>query len=154
MPTNQATTDDLGRRSLRPLTPAELTWAATALDDAYRQILVRVPSLPARLDDPTLPADDPLRQVVVQVTCTMLLRVLANPDGVLEETIDDHTRRLDASVSTGALYLTDGEVALLADADGSPEGAFSVRAVPQQVVSDRPGIWFPGTSTDTWPRLL
>jgi hypothetical protein len=101
VPTNQATTADLSARSLRPLTPAEAAWAEVALDDAFRQILVAVPDLGDRLDDPDLPADAPLRRVVVQVTCTMLLRVLANPDGLLEETIDDHTRRLDASVRPG-----------------------------------------------------
>lgn len=135
---------------LRPLTPEETAWADTALSDAFRQILVELPDVGTALDDPLLAADAPIRQVVVQVTCAMLIRVLQNPDGVLEETIDDHTRRLDAAVSTGQLQLTDGERTLLGAGTGKPEGAFSVRAVPNPVaVRD----WFPTRTDDTWPPM-
>lgn len=148
MPTNQATVTDLGRRMLRPLTPQETSWAETALDDAFRQILITLPDVAATLDGPDLAVDAPFRQVVVAVQCSMLQRVLANPDGILEETTDDYTRRLDAAVSTGALYLTDGERALLGAGTGDPEGAFAVRAAPAW--AGRPRDWFPATSTDIW----
>lgn len=150
MPTNQATVTELGRRMLRPLTADETAWAGTALDDAFRQILVEIPDVGATLDDPALPSDAPYRQVVVQVTCAMLIRVLQNPDGVLEETIDDHTRRLDAALSTGQLQLTDGERALLSAGTGQPEGAFAPRAVPTvAAVRD----WFPSRTDDVWPPM-
>lgn len=150
MAVNQATVTDLGRRMLRPLTPDETTWAETALDDAFAQIVVQLPDVARRLDDPTLAADDPYRQVVIAVQCAMLQRVLANPDGVLEETLDDHTRRLDAAVSTGALYLTDTERTLLGAGTGQPEGAASVRAMPSPY---RVPAYFPSTTTDTWPPM-
>lgn len=148
MAVNQATVSDLARRMLRPLTPAETAWAETALADAFGQILVTIPDVGTRLDDPLLEAGAPYRQVVIQVQCSMLQRVLANPEGILEETIDDHTRRLDAAISTGALYLTDGERSLLGAGTGDPEGAFSVRATPER--GGRVRAWFPSVTTDIW----
>lgn len=148
MPTNQATPDALQKRMLRPLTSAESVWAQTALDDAFRQILVSIPDVGATLDGGLLPADAVYRDVVVAVTCAMVQRVLMNPDGVLEETTDDYTRRLDAAVSTGALYLTEQERALLSAGTGDPEGAFAVR--PSRELPTRED-WFPTTTTDTWP---
>lgn len=149
MAANTATADDVSRRSLRPLSSAETAWLPTALDDAFRRIVVEVPSVAARLDDPDLPDGDPLRQVVVQVQSAMVLRVLANPDGILEESTDDYTRRLDAAVSSGALYLTDGERAYLGEAAGSggSGGVVTTRAVPVRAYAGR---YVPATSTETW----
>lgn len=150
MPTNQATLTDVTQRMLRPLSAAEQAWVPTALDDAFRHIIVSLPDVGATLDSVDTPPDAPFRGVVVQVTCAMVARVLANPEGVLEETTDDHTRRLDAAISTGALYLTAGERSLLSAGTGAPEGAFGVRATPEQL--DR-AAWFPTTTTDTWPPM-
>jgi hypothetical protein len=125
MAISQATTADLTSRSLRPLTTAETTWATVRLRDAFTQIIAALPSLGARLDSGVV--SDPINQLVIQVQCSMVLRVLSNPDGVLEETIDDYTRRLDAAISTGALYLTDLERSLLSATVGSSEGAFTIR---------------------------
>lgn len=151
MPTNQATITDLTNRMLRPLTAAETAWAPTALDDAFQQLLIRAPGLAAALDDTTIPANDPVRLVTVATQCAMLKRVLTNPDGVLEETTDDYTRRLDAAISTGQLQPTDSELETLSIAAGTPEGAFSTRAIPTPGVAPTP--WFPTTSTDTWPSM-
>lgn len=152
MPTNQATVTDVTRRMLRPLTDAETAWVGNVLDDAFRHIIVSLPDVGAVLDSPDLPPDAPFRDVVIQVTCAMLIRVLQNPDGVLEETTDDYTRRLDAAVSTGQIQMTPAERILLSAGTGDPEGAFSVRAQPSS------GGWapvygFPTTTTDTgwWP---
>jgi hypothetical protein len=151
MPTNQATVTDVTRRMLRPLTTAETAWVGNVLDDAFRHIIVSLPDVGTALDSPDLPPDAPFRDVVVQVTCAMLIRVLQNPDGVLEETTDDYTRRLDAAVSTGQIQMTAAERVLLSAGTGDPEGAFSVRALPEQ--GWRPVLTFPQTTTDVgwWP---
>lgn len=147
MAINQAASSDLAARSLRPLTSTEVTWGTVRLRDAFTQILTSIPGLGVRLDAGTIA--DPINQLVIQVQCAMVLRVLANPDGVLEESGDDYTRRLDASVSTGALYLTDAERGLLsADGDGT-DGAFSVRPDPV-AAGIFPDAWFPSSTTDTW----
>lgn len=126
MEISPATITDLENRSLRPLSDVEIGWAETTLEDAFAQIVREVSSVAARLDD--TPADDTFRRLVVQVQCAMVLRVLRNPDGVLEQTIDDYRRRLDAAVSTGALYLTDAERRLLSATSESTlsSGAFTI----------------------------
>lgn len=150
MATNQAAAADVTRRMLRPLTDAETAFVPTALDDAFQQLLVRAPGLAGKLDDPTIPDSDPIRLLTVATQCAMVKRVLINPDGILEESVDEgaYTRRLDAAISTGQIAPTDLEIETLTVAIGSPEGAFSVRAQP-----DRAAWWqdaFPTTSTDTW----
>lgn len=123
MATNPAIANDLAARSLRPLSDVELAWGATKLDDAWNIILAKLPSVGARLDG-FPPA--PFVSLVIQVECAMVLRVLGNPEGKLQETIDDYSYRLDQSVSTGALYLSDAEAALLTTSGGS-ENAFTIR---------------------------
>lgn len=149
MATSQAAVADVERRMLRPLTDAETAFVPTALDDAFQQLLVRAPGLAAKLDDETgVPEDDPIRLVTVATQCAMVKRVLSNPDGILEETTDDYTRRLDAALSSGQIAPTDLEIETLTISLGNPEGAFSVRARPEG-----PQAWqnaFPTTSTDTW----
>lgn len=145
MATSQATTVDLTSRSLRSLTPVETAWATIRLRDAFTQILTLIPSVGARLDTGTV--SDPFNQLVIQVQCSMVLRVLANPDGMLEESINggDYTRRLDAAISAGALYLSDQERSLLAGSDASSAGAFTIRPYG---ASDR--IGFPTTTDGFW----
>jgi hypothetical protein len=57
----------------------------------------------------------------------MVLRVLSNPDGKLEEEGDDYRYRLDAARSTGALYVSDAELALLGAGDDQSDGAFTIK---------------------------
>jgi hypothetical protein len=85
----------------------------------------------------------PFRSLVIQVQCAMVLRVMNNPEGKLEETSDDYTYRLDQAVSTGALYLSDAETLLLGSSGGS-ETAFTIKragSTPDQVFT--PAQWYP-----------
>ena len=116
-----ASVQDLTARSLRPLSTLETTVAGVLLDDAYARVVARVPSVAGWVSDP-----DRMR-LVVQVQCAMVLRVLGNPDGKLEETIDDYRYRLDSAVSSGALYVSDAEAALLGSTPGISDGAFTIR---------------------------
>lgn len=125
MATNPATASDLQARSLRTLSAQELSVGATLLGDAWNIILARVPSVADRLD--ALPADLAFKALVVQVECAMVLRVLSNPDGKLEESVDDYSYRIDAALSTGALYLSDAEEDVLGIGDGLSSDAFTIK---------------------------
>jgi hypothetical protein len=132
---NPATSSDLVARSLRPLTPQEIVWGETRLGDAFGQLVAARPSIATRLDA----GDLPFKALVIQVLCAMVLRVLSNPNGKLEESIDDYRYRLDAAVSTGSLYATDAEIALLSAGDGASDGAFTIR--PYGAGVSRPDTW-------------
>jgi hypothetical protein len=139
-----ASVTDLIRRSLRPLTDVEQVWAAEKLEDAYAQLVAARPTIHTRLTDTAVP--DGFLRLVIQVQCAMVLRVLNNPDGVLEESGDDYTRRLDATVSTGALYATDAELQLLSAGDAQSDSAFTVRSTHATV---RGPLWWLGHGTTT-----
>jgi hypothetical protein len=136
---------DLVTRSLRPLTDVEQAWASTRLEDAYTQLVALRPTVDARLSSATV--TDAFVRLVIQVQCAMVLRVLNNPDGVLEETGDDYTRRLDASVSTGALYATDAELQLLSTFDPTGDTAFSIRSKRDARSGIAPDPWWVTTTS-------
>ena len=122
-----ATVTDVESRSLRTLSAVELAWAEIALEDAFTQIVQQVPLVDDRLS--ATPVDEKFKRLVVQVQAAMVLRVLKNPDGVLETSIDDYRRRLDSAISSGALYLTDAERQMLSQRadDATSSNAFSIR---------------------------
>lgn len=136
---NPATSTDLAARSLRTLSSDELTWGTTKLDDAWNIIITRLPSVDVRMDANPLPS---FVSIVVQVECAMVLRVLNNPDGKLQETLDDYSYRLDAAVSTGALYLSDAEATLLGSSGGS-EVAFTIKPAGTPDQQFIPQQWYP-----------
>jgi hypothetical protein len=140
MASNPASVTDLVARSLRPLTQIEQDTADQLLEDAWNIIVTRLSSVDDRMSgNPSVP----FRSLVIQIQCAMVLRVMNNPDGKLEETSDDYTYRLDQAVSTGALYLSDAEMSLLGSSGGS-ETAFTIKpagSAPDQVFM--PSQWYP-----------
>lgn len=102
---NPATTADIEAR-WRPLATQETTNADALLTDAWALLLARRPTLEADIAAETVSEAN-----VVRVVVAMVLRVLRNPDGKLEEKIDDYSYRRDSATSTGGLYLTDDELA-------------------------------------------
>lgn len=136
MGSNPAVVQNLSDRALRALTDQELTVGQQWLDDAWSIAVAQVPSMSARLD-----TDSDFSNLVVQVLCAMVMRVFNNPEGKLQEGVDDYQYRLDAAVSTGALYLSDSERALLGFGDSSSDNAFTITPVGRT-----PGYPFP-----TWP---
>lgn len=94
----------------RPLDGAEQVRAGVLLTRASALIRLRVPSLDDRAS-----LDLDLAEVTRGVVIEMVLRALRNPDGKISETIGDYSyRRPDAS--TGGMYVTPDELALLAGA--------------------------------------
>lgn len=146
MATSPATVTDLSNRSLRTLSPQELAVGEFLLEDAWNILVSSRPSVATRLD--ALPEDLAFRALVVQIQCAMVLRVLANPDGKYEESGDDYSYKRDQAVSTGALYLSDAESALIGAGDDQSDGAFTIR----------PSGWTRGngywSGPDTWVPLV
>lgn len=114
---NPVTVTDLEFR-WRPLTPAESTTAWALLEDAWAVLTVRAPALESRLVAETVSMG-----AVVQVVTAMVLRVLRNPDGKRQVSIDDYSYTIDQARSTGGLYVSDSELELLGSRVG---GAFSI----------------------------
>lgn len=102
---NPVSTGDIEDR-WRPLTDQETLNAEAFIDDAWWLLLSRRPSLEDQLADETVSEGN-----VVRVICAMVLRVLKNPNGLLQESIDDYTYRRDTLVSGGLLYVTSDELA-------------------------------------------
>jgi Phage protein Gp19/Gp15/Gp42 len=145
MASSPATTTDLTNRSLRTLTDREIEVGATLLEDAYNLIVSARPTVDTRLDAATpVPAFEAL---VVQIQCAMVLRVLSNPDGKLEEQGDTYRYRLDQARSTGALYVSDAELARLAEGDAQSDGAFTIHTATPTT----PGYW---ATPDTWVPIV
>ena len=133
-----ATSSDLQARSFRTLSADELTVGGVLLDDAWTLVLSAKPSAADRITTDTV-----FLALVKQTLCAMVLRVLSNPEGKLEERQDDYQYRLDSAVSSGALYLSEAELARLSEGDGVSDGAFTIRPAYGAQVTEAPGVWVP-----------
>lgn len=140
--TSPAIENDLRIRSLRALTSQELAVGLVLLTDAWGVLTTRVTGLEARSD--AVPTNTTLRGLIVQVQCAMVLRVLNNPEGKMQESQDDYSYRLDSAVSTGTLYVSDAEIALLSVNDSVSDGAFTIKPAGAGVGN---GFWSDST---TW----
>jgi hypothetical protein len=113
---NPATVSDIEAR-WRPLGGTEVVKVDALLDDAWALLRQRVADIETRTGD-TLDAD-----LVVLVVTSIVLRVLKNPDGIRQESIQDYSVTWAAA---GGLYVTDDELALLAD-PATVGDAFTIR---------------------------
>lgn len=110
-----ATVDDVNGRLIgRDLTDAERAKVPAYLADASAMMRSRFPNLDTD-DNPN----------AVGVCCAMVLRVVGNPDGKRQETIDDYSYLIDSSRSAGELYITEHEAELLRPQQRS-RSAFSI----------------------------
>lgn len=98
-----ASLDDLDARTPGGVASEDQTRALAALDDA--SAMVRSIAGKSWTTDGEL--DDDIPHVVLMVTVTVARRVLANPDGVSQESIDDYS--FSISNSTPDVYLTKSE---------------------------------------------
>lgn len=98
----------------RPLTANEAALIPGLSNRAWLRILARFPDIEVNTA-PVPPAVDPLVSVdlVADVMASMIVRVLKNPDSVRSDSVDGDTTTLDAAISSGEMYLTAEEVALL-----------------------------------------
>lgn len=104
---NPATISDLESR-WRPLSAQETTNAETFLVDAWAELLSRRPNLEADIAAGTISSEN-----VIRVVSAMVLRILKNPGGYDQESIDDWSGRRNALLADGILRVTSEELALL-----------------------------------------
>lgn len=109
-----ATVDDLAARLLgRDLTEDERAKVPNLIADASAIMREQVPDIDARQ-----PA------TATGVCCAMVLRVVLNPEGKRQQSVDDYSYTTDSARSSGELYLTAQELAQLQPAVGGR--AFSI----------------------------
>lgn len=92
----------------RPLSASEAVVAQSVLDDALSIVVVRRPTVMA-----DIAAGEVTEDSLIFVVCAMVLRVLKNPDGKAEESIDDYRYKRDTAIASGALYVSDDELRLV-----------------------------------------
>lgn len=117
---NPATTADLVSR-WRPLTAQETVNGETFLADAWGMLKRRIDDL-----DALVAADADLSAEVVRVMATAVLRVMKNPDGKRQESVDDYSWQRDQAVSAGLLYFTDDELEELVPGTGVKGRAYTI----------------------------
>lgn len=122
MGTSPAVVADVEARFPRPLTEAEQSFTQSLLDDAWSLALDSVADLEARYASGLVRPES-----AVRVLCAMVLRVLRNPEGKKQESIDDYSWTRDNAVSSGLLYLSDDERSQLGSALAGERGAFTIR---------------------------
>lgn len=123
---NPAKLSDVENSIERPLTDDEQRVIPSWLDRAWRELNRVVPGIPQRnsLDSSNeqyLPTAD-IRDVVV----AMVERKVRNPDGRRSWGGDDFTEQVDASMSSGQLYVSDAERASLLPRFAAPGGFYSI----------------------------
>lgn len=105
----------------RQLSAEETGVAAVLLERVSALIRASVTDVDTRIA-----ADPDLALIARGVAVDAVLRVLRNPDGKIQEAIDDYSYRRADPVADGALYLTDRELAQLAPV-WTASGAFTIR---------------------------
>lgn len=99
----------------RPLTTEETTVVPGLSDRAWIRIVAKLPDV----------YESGIDEAIIQdVMVSMIIRVLKNPDSarIISESIDDSTdsRTLDSAISSGEMYVSADELAMLTPAPIAP----------------------------------
>ena len=121
---NPATVQDVADR-WRPLTDAETVVAETLLGDAWR-MLKRAMSKRAVDLEVEMSEDSELSGEVVRVLAVAVLRVLKNPDGNSQESLDDHAWTRGQDTASGVLFFPDEDLESLFPGSGEKGRAFTI----------------------------
>ncbi|MBU8808072.1 phage Gp19/Gp15/Gp42 family protein [Mycolicibacterium goodii] len=92
--------DDVAALWGRTLTDEETTLVQRRLGQVERLIHKRIPDLDAKIAADVIDVDD-----VIQVEADAVLRVVRNPDGVIEETDGNYTYRRGYDADAGKLMI-------------------------------------------------
>lgn len=134
---NPATQSDLTSRSFRTLTEVEKTTGTTLLEDAWYMLIGTSygPRILAEMG--STPPNAVVIYNVRRLLANAVLRVITNPDGIVEEEGDDYRAKRDVIVSSGRLYFLEGEIGDLFPAAGS-ESAWTI--TPSRRTTLRPPL--------------
>lgn len=124
---NPADLQDVKDSFERPLTPDEERVTPNWLDKAWRELNRVVPAISTRNalpeDDENHLTEDSIRDVLV----AMVERKLRNPDGRVQWNGDDYGEKMDPSLTSGRIYVTDAEQAsLMPPAPSYGQGIYSI----------------------------
>lgn len=89
----------------RLLQPGEIERVQAWLNDAWALVLSRRPLLETHVSDGLISEAN-----VIRVIAGMVVRKCGNPEGKLEESIDDYSYRRDKATATGELYISPEEL--------------------------------------------
>lgn len=103
-----ATATDIEDRLGRPLDESEAVIVETRLEDTEALIKSRVTDLDAQVTAGTI-----LERLVVMVESDVVLRLIRNPDGYMQESDGNYSYTIDSRVSSGRLALLPEEWTLL-----------------------------------------
>lgn len=104
-----ADVDDVAARLGRPITDADERRQVQAwLDDVELIIRAAIPDLDALVEAGEIDA-----QALAMVEANAVVRKVRNPDGKMQERIDDYSYGYSQDAARGDLYLTDDEWALI-----------------------------------------
>lgn len=120
-------TGDVQDRLQRPLAGVELTAALVFVSEVSAMARLAVPGL-----DAAVTANADFATVVAGRLAGAVLRVLRNPDGKIQESIDDYAYRRADAVADGSLYLSDADLAALR---ALPDSTASIGKVGSQKLS-------------------
>lgn len=120
-----AQASDVAARLGRALSTAETAWVPSLLDDVEAMITARIPDLADQIGA-TPPTVD--QATVIRVEAWAVVRFLKNPDGKLQESIDDYSFTRDRAVSAGILGITDEEWDQILPSAGT-SSAFTIQSV-------------------------
>ncbi len=135
-----ATVSDVSTRLGRPISdPAEVAQVEAWIGDAEDLLAARFPDLAGRVAD-----GSPLPTLVGAVVSNAVIRKINNPDGKVQEGVDDYNYRYSENARRGELFFTDEELGLLAPSGGV--GAWTIR--PFGALQTRgewvtPDVWVP-----------
>lgn len=133
---NPASLFDLEAR-WRPLSDAERINADAFLGDAWALLLTRRPLLEVHMTAGSVSTES-----VVAVLSAMVLRVLKNPDGYIDESLDDWRGRRSDLLATGLLTVTPDELASVTPESVAVGGAFSTQTFGAPDVPSLPLNWW------------
>jgi hypothetical protein len=122
---NPATTQDVAGR-WRPLSTDEQVLADTRLGDAWLMLKRRAKKRGVEDIDAAIAADEDLRDDVIRVLATAVIRVFKNPDGLNKEKTDDYEYERSDDSTNGELGFTDDELDELFPGIGDDGRAFSI----------------------------
>lgn len=105
---NPASVSDVVARFPGTMTDVQLGQVQALLDDAWEEVVARVPGVESRLDSGALRVG-----IVIAVLRQAVIPVLQNAEGFLEESIDDWTGRRDSATSSGKVLFTVDDLAAL-----------------------------------------